>query len=49
MFHADQIGITKIVNTLQRLEQDDPIVWKPSAGLLRVIKAGTSFSEFYSN
>ena len=49
MYHADQIGLTRIVKTLKRLEQDDPIVWKPSAGLLRVVKAGTSFSEFYSD
>ena len=49
MYHADQVGLTRIVKTLKRLEQDDPIVWKPSAGLLRVVKAGTSFSEFYSD
>ena len=49
MYHADQIGLTRIVKTLKRLEQDAPIVWKPSAGLLRVVKAGTSFSEFYSD
>ena len=49
MYHADQIGLTRIVKTLKRLEQDGPIVWKPSAGLLRVVKAGTSFSEFYSD
>ena len=49
MYHADQIGLTRIVKTLKRLEQDDPIVWKPSAGLLRVVKAGTSFAEFYSD
>ena len=49
MYHADQLGLTRIVNTLKRLEQEDPIVWKPSAGLLRAVKSGTSFSEVYSD
>ena len=39
MYYAEQMGAQKIFTTLKTLEMEDPIVWKPAAGIVRAIKS----------
>ncbi len=47
MYYADQVGVSKIVNYFNEWQNADPILFKPSEGLLEVMKAKVTFSDFY--
>ena len=48
MYYADHVGVAEIYKNVRMLESEDPIIWKPAAGLKRALDSGLSFSDLYS-
>lgn len=46
MHHADTLGPASVLADLRELEQEDPVVWKPSAAIVACAEQGISFAAF---
>jgi 3-hydroxyacyl-CoA dehydrogenase len=45
MYHADQIGLTKILADIRSFAADDPIFWQPAPLLLELAQCDKTFTE----
>ncbi|MBD1548636.1 enoyl-CoA hydratase [Labrenzia aggregata] len=45
MFHADQIGLDKVLANIDAFAEEDPVAWKASPLLRRLAESGKTFAE----
>lgn len=48
MYYADYLGPRRVLEGLQELCKDDPVVWQPSSAIVRCVEKGESFSSYFS-
>lgn len=49
MYYADQLGAAVILDALQALAKEDPIVWVPSGVIVDCAKRGISFADWHAS
>jgi 3-hydroxyacyl-CoA dehydrogenase len=45
MYHADQVGLPKVLADIRGFAKQDPLFWKPSPLLVDLVERGADFAS----